>query len=364
MVKKNSFKVAFLALILTGLVQGCSESKPQAASAFEKVDVAEGQTMGTFYRVTVPGGYEGGSQALKNEADAAFNFVCDAISTFDENAELAKFNNHRSLEPFEVSPYLANVLEEVMHESLRIGFATDITVGPLVNLWGFGPENRTEVIPTQEQIDEVRTFVGPDKFDIRKGKIPFLVKVDPRVRLDLSTVGEGLGSDLLASRLDRQNVANYMVAVAGAIRTKGVNPKGEPWKVGIEDPLAPGSTPFAVVCPQGMAMSTSGTYRNFFIDEKTNERFSHIIDPQTGKPINHRTVSVTVIAPSALTTDTLDTGLMVMGADKALKWAEENEVPIYTVEINEKGEAVGRYSRYMEPYLKCELPKDRVGIKE
>ena len=176
--------------------------------------------------------------------------------------------------------------------------------------------------------------------------------------------GEGLGSDLLASRLDRQNVANYMVAVAGAIRTKGVNPKGEPWKVGIEDPLAPGSTPFAVVCPQGMAMSTSGTYRNFFIDEKTNERFSHIIDPQTGKPINHRTVSVTVIAPSALTTDTLDTGLMVMGADKALKWAEENEVPIYTVEINEKGEAVGRYSRYMEPYLKCELPKDRVGIKE
>ena len=355
--------IPFAVACLIGLA-GCDGESASAPEPFERVDRAEGQTMGTFYAVTVPGGYEGGSSALKNEADAAFDEVCDAISTFDSKAELARFNEHRSLEPFEISPLLARIIEEVQHEARRIDFATDITVGPLVNLWGFGPEGKPEKIPTPEQLSEVRTFTGPDKFELRQGKIPFLKKVDPRVRLDLSTVGEGLGADSLAARLDRQGVKHYMVAVAGAIRSKGLNPQGKPWRVGIENPLNPGQRPFAEVCPVEMAMSTSGTYRNFFVDEKTGQRYSHIIDPRSGAPISHRTVSVTVIAPSALMTDTLDTGLMVMGADAALEWGEKNEMAVYTIEIDDKGEPVGRHTRYMQQYLDCKVPAELTRVKD
>lgn len=358
--KSLKLKAALLAAAAAFVLSACGDEKSAQQAAFETVDKIDGQTMGTFYSVTVPGGYTGGSKALKNEAESAFKEVIDAISTFDSHAEIARFNEFKSCEPFEVSPYLAKILEEIQHTSRRINFATDITVGPLVNLWGFGPEARPEKEPSQLEIDEVRAYVGPDRFEIRQGKIPHLIKADPRVKLDLSTVGEGLGADALAARLDQQGVENYMVAIAGAIRSKGVNPRGQQWRVGIENPVNPSAAPFAVVCPMGMGMSTSGTYRNFFIDENTGERFSHIIDPISGKPIKHRTVSVTVIAQSTLETDTLDTGLMVMGADAALKWAEENEAAIYTVEINDKGEPVGRYSRYMEPYLKCQAPKDRL----
>lgn len=364
--KRTYLNAAVLAIGSAFLFSACGGADEKAAlpDAFTAVDRVEGQTMGTFYAITVPGGYPGGEQALKDDAQAVFKEVTNAISTFDDNAELARFNNHASVMPFEISPFLAEVLAEVMHNSLLIGFASDITVGPLVNLWGFGPDNMPERAPSQAEIDDVKTFVGPDKFELRPGKNPRLVKIDPRVKLDLSTVGEGLGADLVARKFDRQNIENYLISVAGAIRTKGLNPKGEDWKIGIENPVDPSRPPIAVVCPFGMAMSTAGTYRNFFVDEKTKKRYSHIIDPATGRPVEHSTVSVTVISQSALTTDTLDTGLLVMGADEALKWAEANETAVYTIEIDDKGEPAGRYSRYMEPYLKCEIPSNLRSSRE
>ena len=147
-------------------------------------------------------------------------------------------------------------------------------------------------------------------------------------------------------------ISDYLVSIAGAVRTRGTNPEGKDWKVGIVNPVQPDGQPFEIVCPHGMAMSTSGSYRNYFVDEN-GKRYSHIIDPRTGKPIEHHTVSVTVIERSALVTDTLDTGLMVMGADAALKWGDEHETAIYTIEIKD-GKPVGRHNRYFEPYLKCD----------
>ena len=230
----------------------------------------------------------------------------------------------------------------------------DPTVGPLVNLWGFGPSGDIKKSPTDELIAQTKSYVGLDKFELRRaGNTAYLRKADPRVALDLSTIGEGLAADELAALMDEKNIPSYMIAVAGAIRSKGGNADGKLWRVGVEDPLSQGAKVFQVVCPQGMAISTAGSYRNFFLDEDTNKFYSHVIDTKTGRPIDHRTVSVTVIDKSAMVTDALDTGLLVLGAQEAVQWGNKNSTPVYAIEIDDEGKQVATYSRAFEPYLKC-----------
>lgn len=348
-----------MAAVLSLGVTGCNEkTQPQAtdivAEKTTQVTKLEGKTFGTFYYITVPGGYPGGKETLQKDAEFVFKKVSDAISTFDKNAEIARFNDFKSTEDFVISGYLANIIEEVSRQSLRVDQAMDPTVGPLVNLWGFGPSGDIKKSPTDELIAQTKSYVGLDKFELRRaGNTAYLRKADPRVALDLSTIGEGLAADELAALMDEKNIPSYMIAVAGAIRSKGGNADGKLWRVGVEDPLSQGAKVFQVVCPQGMAISTAGSYRNFFLDEDTNKFYSHVIDTKTGRPIDHRTVSVTVIDKSAMVTDALDTGLLVMGAQEAVQWGNKNSTPVYAIEVDAEGKQVATYSRAFEPYLKC-----------
>lgn len=348
-----------MAAVLSLGVTGCNEkTQPQAtdivAEKTTQVTKLEGKIFGTFYYITVPGGYPGGKETLQKDAEFVFKKVSDAISTFDKNAEIARFNDFKSTEDFVISGYLANIIEEVSRQSLRVDQAMDPTVGPLVNLWGFGPSGDIKKSPTDELIAQTKSYVGLDKFELRRaGNTAYLRKADPRVALDLSTIGEGLAADELAALMDEKNIPSYMIAVAGAIRSKGGNADGKLWRVGVEDPLSQGAKVFQVVCPQGMAISTAGSYRNFFLDEDTNKFYSHVIDTKTGRPIDHRTVSVTVIDKSAMVTDALDTGLLVLGAQEAVQWGNKNSTPVYAIEIDDEGKQVATYSRAFEPYLKC-----------
>lgn len=348
-----------MAAVLSLGVTGCNEkTQPQAtdivAEKTTQVTKLEGKTFGTFYYITVPGGYPGGKETLQKDAEFVFKKVSDAISTFDKNAEIARFNDFKSTEDFVISGYLANIIEEVSRQSLRVDQAMDPTVGPLVNLWGFGPSGDIKKSPTDELIAQTKSYVGLDKFELRRaGNTAYLRKADPRVALDLSTIGEGLAADELAALMDEKNIPSYMIAVAGAIRSKGGNADGKLWRVGVEDPLSQGAKVFQVVCPQGMAISTAGSYRNFFLDEDTNKFYSHVIDTKTGRPIDHRTVSVTVIDKSAMVTDALDTGLLVLGAKEAVEWGNKNSTPVYAIEVDAEGKQVATYSRAFEPYLKC-----------
>lgn len=322
---------------------------------FDQVTKIDGKTFGTLYYVTVPGGYPGGEETLRADAEFVFKKVSDAISTFDPKAEIARFNEFKSTDSFIITSYLADVIEEVVLQSRRVEQSMDPTVGPLVNLWGFGPKGEISRSPSEEDIKNTLAYVGLERFGLYRAgdEGAFLKKTEPRVELDLSTIGEGLAADELAALMDQKGVENYMIAVAGAIRTKGANPDGKLWRVGIEDPLSQGSKVFAVACPQSMAISTAGSYRNFFLDKDTDKFYSHIIDTKTGKPISHRTVSVSVIDRSALITDAVDTGLLVLGAKKAVEWGEKNSVAVYAIEIDKDGKPVATYSRAFEPYLKC-----------
>ena len=355
----TAVKCVVASLLALGL-SACSGDKEVPKSdvltqKFDQVTKIDGKTFGTFYYVTVPGGYPGGEETLRADAEFVFKKVSDAISTFDPKAEIARFNEFKSTDSFIITTYLADVIEEVVMQSRRVEQSMDPTVGPLVNLWGFGPKGEVSRSPSEEDIKNTLEYVGLERFGLYRAgdEGAFLKKTDPRVELDLSTIGEGLAADELAALMDQKGVENYMIAVAGAIRTKGANPDGKLWRVGIEDPLSQGSKVFAVACPQSMAISTAGSYRNFFLDKDTDKFYSHIIDTKTGKPISHRTVSVSVIDRSALITDAVDTGLLVLGAKKAVEWGEKNSVAVYAIEIDKDGKPVATYSRAFEPYLKC-----------
>ena len=168
------------------------------------------------------------------------------------------------------------------------------------------------------------------------------------MRVDLATIGEGFAADELSRMLDEAGVKNYLVHVAGAMRTRGFNPSGAPWKIAIEQPRDLLGSPASYIDIHNRAVSTAGSYRNYF--EKDGQRYSHAIDPRTGMPIRHNTVSVTVIGDSATYTDAMDTGLLVLGADEALKYADEHQVAIYCLIKTSEGFAA-RWSKAFEKYM-------------
>ncbi|MGN1280337.1 MAG: FAD:protein FMN transferase [Succinivibrio sp.] len=351
---KKVLLTVMAAALMGGTVTGCDRNELKQEVAHSSVSTKiEGRTMGTFYAVNVVGGFKGGESALRELADSTFKEICDEISTFDSNATLYRFNDFRSTQPFEVSPYLGQVIQDVVYYGRKIEGATDISVGPLVNLWGFGKDKKLNRAPTQEQIDEAKKLVGLDKFELRseKGRF-FLKKSSPEVRLDLATVGEGLGADALSAKLINLGYRNFMVNVAGASRSFGVNAQGRKWKLGIEDPSTAERRVYTAVCALDKAVTTAGSYRNFFKDDESGKIYSHAIDPKTGYPVSHSTLSVTVIADTAFEADALDTGLLVLGSDKALSFGQKYGYAIATIEYKD-GKTVMRYTDSFKKYLDC-----------
>ncbi|MGN1393726.1 MAG: FAD:protein FMN transferase [Succinivibrionaceae bacterium] len=350
---KNIFSLILKSILFSNVVFSLSACNFDIAP---KDDVkVGGKTMGTFYNITVVGDYPGGADKLRYDADSVLNSIVNDISLYDKNTPLSKFNAMRSTDKFVINENIADVVLTSIRLGKLTGNYSDITISPLVNLWGFGAK-RTNSKPSEEQIENAKSNLGQDKIYIEyNSNIVTMRKDNPNIEIDLATVGEGYGADKLADLMDEKGIQNYMVSVAGAIRTKGVNSRGTDWVVALESPsndVNVGRNVEINVCTKGNAISTSGSYRNYQEDEKGN-RISHIIDPKTGAPIKHNTVSVTVIGKTALYTDALDTGFMVMGYEKALVYANEHNIPIYAIEKTEDGYKA-HYSRAMQQYLDCE----------
>ncbi len=336
-------KKVIIGVMLT-MILGCEKQE----TVQPQLD-AQGKTMGTFYHVKVVGSYPGGQAALQQQVDALLKHYNDEISTYDKNSALSKFNQFQSTEPFAISQDLADLLICGLRTGEQTGGLLDMTVGPLVNLWGFGPDKRPIKIPSDEQIEKARERVGINKVHVEVSSNHALVRKDqPDVYVDLSTFGEGFGADKVAALLEANGVHNYLVEIAGASRSRGVNAKGQSWRLAIQKPTDEIADVQAIIQPDGRAVSTSGSYRNYY--ELDGKRFSHVIDPRTGKPITHKLVSATVITPTALEADALDTALMVMGPEKALSFANEQHLPVYLVVKTEKG-FEARYSDSFKPYL-------------
>lgn len=323
------FRTALIAATL--VIAGCDNPATVAPTEnAASATVLEGKTMGTFWRVSVVGLDNAHATALREKVQSQLNGDDMLLSTWKNDSALMRFNHASSTAPWPVSEAMADIVTE----SLRIGAKTqgamDITVGPLVNLWGFGPDKQPVKTPDQAQIDAAKARTGLNHLTvINKSGRQYLQKDLPDLYVDLSTVGEGYAADHLARLMEQEGISRYLVSVGGALVSRGMNAHGQPWRVAIQKPTDKENAVQAIVDINGHGISTSGSYRNYY--ELDGKRISHVIDPTTGAPIQHKLVSVTVIAPTALEADGWDTGLMVLGPEKAQQVVREQNLAVYMI---------------------------------
>ena len=294
----------------------------------------KGETMGTTYRVSVvvpvyiSWTREFRDELLKKKIDEELARVNSLMSTYDPNSELSRLNKHQSEEPFPISADTAKVLRLALEIAQKTNGAYDPTVGPLVNLWRFGPEDRPEKVPSDEEIAAARQRVGWDKIKIIEqpgadSQLQYaVVKSDPNAYIDLSSVAKGFGVDCIAELLIQNHYKDFLVDVGGELRSSGKNVADKDWSVGITNPGIMNMNLAKTVSLSDKAIATSGDYLNFY--ELDGARYSHIIDTQTGRPITHKTESVSVIDDSCMTADAWATALLALGAEKGKPLAKEN----------------------------------------
>ncbi|HEX7373615.1 MAG TPA: FAD:protein FMN transferase [Steroidobacteraceae bacterium] len=282
-----------------------------------------GPTMGTTYHVTVtalPDPVTRGQ--VQGVIDEVLAGVDEHLSTWRADSEISRFNASSSVDWMPVTHDLYAVLEEAQRVSRESSGAFDVTVGPLVDLWGFGRgATEASAVPTAEELRRVRADVGFDLLEVRKAP-PAIRKRGPGVRADVAGIAPGYAVDLIAERLRGLQVAGALVEIGGEVRAWGRNPSGERWRVAVEAPVAGERRAYALVELDDMSVSTSGDYRDFRI--VGGRRISHTIDPRTATPVPANLASVTVLHASAMTADAYATALMVMGPEAGLRFAEQH----------------------------------------
>lgn len=314
------------ALVLAALA-GCSFSDPK------KIWEISGGVFGTSYHISVVLEEDRARlEALAEGIEAQLHEVDMAMSTWKPDSELSRFNQREDQSDWvPVSEPLYEVLDKAREVSRLSGGAFDITIGPVVNLWGFGPEARPEKVPEPKVLAERLARVGYEKLALRPD--PRAIRADGHLYLDLSAIAKGYGVDVVARYLDRQGVNAYLVEIGGEVRVAGKKPNGEAWRLAIEEPVSEARSVNRIVALTNGAMATSGDYRNYY--ESNGRRYSHTIDPVTGKPIRHNLASVSVIAEDCMTADALATAFTVLGREKAEALATRENIPAYFI-VREK----------------------------
>jgi len=324
------------AVLLLSLAVSAGACRRPAVEKSPTPLVFSGPTMGTWFTVKVV------DRPKDLEADALEREILDALaamealmSTYDPNSELSRLNRFEGPEWFAVSGQTAAVIDE----ALRIGELTDgafdVTVDPLVSLWNFGPERRdTDRVPSDAEIEAVKARVGFRQIEVRRSP-PGVRKARGGVSIDLSGIAKGFAADRLAEHLDRRGIRNYMVDVGGEVKARGRNPRGKPWQIAVESPLANTREVQRVIPLDGLAVATSGDYRNYF--EQDGVRYCHVLDPRTGRPITHKLASVSVLDPSCMRSDALATALMVLGPEAGYNFARKHELAVLLVIHSDAG---------------------------
>lgn len=231
-------------------------------------------------------------------------------STYIEQSELSLFNSNPSTDWIEVSHELCHVAEKGLALAQRTGGAFDFTVGPLVNLWGFGPHGDRDEPPSDADINALLGQVGFDNLQANC-ELPALRKQHADLYIDLSGWAKGFAADKLAAVLIENGAANFLIEVGGEIRVQGLNAERKEWAIAIEKPITVGREVQSILRMTNTGLATSGDYRNYF--EHDGLRYSHTIDPRNGRPITHKLASVTVFDASAADADGLATALLVLG---------------------------------------------------
>ncbi len=305
-----------------------------------------GSTMGTSYSVVYAGHPQIDPDALQLVLDGRLDAINDAMSTYRQGSEIAQFNRLPQGATLAVSGDFVAVLSAALDVGERTAGSYDVTVGPLVELWGFGPGAQVLEPPPEQAIAEALGAIGQQylHFNSRSG----LLGKTRDIRLDFSSIAKGYGVDALAVELEARGVFDYMVEIGGELRVSGKSPRGDAWRVAVEKPV-PGLREIAATLEvTNIALATSGDYRNYF--EHEGVRYSHTVDPRTGRPVVHDLASVTVLHQSAMLADAWATALTALGAEKAMRLARRESLAVYLIRrYDQEYKAV--HSPAFAPYL-------------
>lgn len=250
---------------------------------------------------------------IQERVSGVLEKINQLMSTYRPDSDVSRFNRSQSTEFQIVDPMTATVVARAIEISQVTDGAFDITVGPAVNLWDFGPKNLDFKIPTVSQTDQIKSSIGYQHLEVQINP-PAIRKNVSTVNIDLSAIAKGYAVDQVASALDSLGCLNFLVEVGGEIFARGERFNGGKWRIGVERPSDSGVTPGNIAEISDEAMATSGDYRNFH--EFDGKRYSHTIDPQTCRPVNHTLASACIIFKDCMTSDALATAMMVMGKDK------------------------------------------------
>jgi FAD:protein FMN transferase len=293
-------------LLLVGFLSSCNSRQGGTSISYIKL---AGYAQGTTYHIN----YAANEQVnFKPEIDSIFELIDASFSTYDSTSIISRIN--RNDPSVQLNAYFTEILQKAEEVSEDTRGAFDITVGPLVNAWGFGSAKPDTVV--QDTIAYLGKFVGYRNISVDNNR---LVKKFPQTGIDLNAIAQGFTVDQIGIFLEKQEVANYMVEVGGELRTRGRNEKGELWSIGIDNPFKPNDSLVndlqVIVRLKDKSVSTSGSYRKFYI--KDGVKYSHTIDPKTCRPVNHNLLSATVFADDCTTADAYATACMVMGFNKS-----------------------------------------------
>ncbi|HED10078.1 MAG TPA: FAD:protein FMN transferase [Caldithrix abyssi] len=290
----------------------------------KQAPVFHGSTMGTTYAITLADTtLEPASvKRLSTLIEQRLKEINGSMSTYIPQSEISRFNKNHTLEPLTVSRefmYVTRMAENIYRGS---GGAYDVTVAPLVDLWGFGKNGRRFTPPARAAIDSVMRFIGMDKLIIGRD---YLQKTIPQLQLDFSSIAKGYGVDEIARLIRKEGFVNFLVEIGGEVVVSGRR-SGQLWRIGVDKPdtsLMVNHSLQRILALTGGAVATSGDYRNYFVSH--DSLYSHTMDPRLGQPIVNHVASATVIAPNCTLADAMATALMVMGPEKGLKWVEEQK---------------------------------------
>lgn len=331
---KIRWQLPFLGLLIVGTVLILRKQAP--------FQTDQGLVFGTMYKIT----YQS-DENLKNEIEAELEKVNQSLSPFSKESVITHINQNTDLTADSLFTYVFQLAKQISEETHG---AFDITVAPLVNAWGFGFKNATQI--DSLTIDSIRQFVGIDKVRMENGKV---IKDDPRLMLDCSAIAKGFGVDCVARLFDRKGIKNYMIDIGGELVMKGENAQMNTWRIGInkpiDDSLAVNQELQTILEISNAGMATSGNYRNFYY--KDGKKYAHTIDPRTGYPVQHNILSSTVVAKDCATADAYATSFMVLGLDSAKAVCNAHpELDAYFIYSKDNGETGVYFTEGMKKYLK------------
>jgi thiamine biosynthesis lipoprotein len=289
-----------------------------------------GRTMGSYYAISIDNPGTADAKELQAEIEAKLDDINRQMSTWDETSEISRFNRSTSTDWFPVSHDFAVVVQEAIRLHHLSKGAVDITVGPLIDLWGFGKEKRKSV-PAENEILAVLARVGSNRLEVRMNP-PAVRKSQADVQISVSCLAPGYAADVISELLTKRGLKSHVVDIGGENRAGAAKSDGSPWRLGVESPLG---GLHKVVPLTERAIATSGDYRSFFV--AGGRRYSHIIDPRTGYPVENPPASVSVIHSSCMTADGFATAMMVTGSEAGLKIASEAGIDVMFQDVDSGG---------------------------